>query len=111
MLMERAGYVSKTRNSAARKPKKVMLIIAEGKNCTETKYFSRIKSDSYSIHFAKGNDTDSVKMMRSLKRQYSELGLNPERGDIGICLVDSDCNPAKDSQIQEADSLATRAVK
>ena len=43
-------------------------------------------------------------MMYALKKEYDELDLDPQLGDAAFCLVDSDVDPAKDSQLERADA-------
>ena len=105
------GYISKKRNSGSRIAKKIILMITEGNNQTETNYFKRFESSEYRIVFARGNDTDPVKMINSLISQYDALGLSAEEGDLGMSLIDTDCEKHKDSQIKDADKLCSEKVK
>ena len=86
-------------------------MITEGNNQTETNNFKRFESHDYRIVFARGNDTDPVKMIKALKLQYDALGLNAEDGDLGMSLIDTDCEKYKDSQIKDADNLCSKCVK
>ena len=105
------GYSSKQRNSGLKHSKKIMLIATEGNNQTETNYFRHFKSSNYRIIFTQGNDTDPVKMMTTLKKQFKEIGLEQDKGDLGVCLVDTDCEEFKNSQIKAADMLSTKSIK
>jgi len=109
-MRNKYGYVPKKRNSNTRKRKSIMLIVAEGENRTETNYFRLFPSEKYRIRFVSGNDTDPVKMMKNLKRQFSSLGLSSSCGDMGVSLIDTDCDVSKDVQIRLADELATKEV-
>lgn len=109
--MAEIGYISKKRNSRTRKEKKIILMITEGNNQTETNYFKRIESTGYRIVFASGNDTDPEKMMKTLSSQYKAKGLSPQKGDLGFSLIDSDCEEFKTMQIQKADKLGSKHVK
>ena len=111
MSVREIGYISKKRNSGLRKAKKIILMITEGNNQTETNYFKRFESSEYRIMFARGNDTDPVKMIKALISQYDALGLNAEDGDLGMSLIDTDCEKHKDSQIKDADKLCSENVK
>ena len=111
MAVREIGYISKKRNSGLRKAKKIILMITEGNNQTETNYFKRFESSEYRIMFARGNDTDPVKMIKALISQYDALGLNAEDGDLGMSLIDTDCEKHKDSQIKDADKLCSDNVK
>ncbi len=105
------GYISKKRNSGSRKARKIILMITEGNNRTETNYFKNFESSEYRIVFARGNDTDPVKMMKTLLSQYEAMGLTSEDGDLGMSLIDTDCESYKDNQIKEADKLCSDIVR
>lgn len=109
-MRNKYGYVPKKRNSNTRKRKSIMLIVAEGENRTETNYFRSFPSEKYRIKFVSGNDTDPIKMMKNLKQQFSSLGLSSSNGDVGVSLIDTDCDVSKDIQIRSADELATKEV-
>lgn len=111
MAAKEIGYTSKKRNSGLRKAKKIILLITEGNNQTETNYFKRFESTEYRIKFAQGNDTDPVKMIKSLIKQFGTFGLSSEDGDLGISLIDTDCENYKTAQIQEADKLCSESIK
>ena len=111
MAAREIGYISKKRDSGSRKTKKIILMITEGNNQTETNYFKRFESPEYRIKFAHGNDTDPVKMINTLISQYVDWGLSSENGDLGISLIDTDCKKYKDSQIMEADKLCSETIK
>ena len=111
MAAREIGYISKKRNSGSRKTKKIILMITEGNNQTETNNFKRFESHDYRIVFARGNDTDPVKMIKALILQYDALGLSAEDGDLGMSLIDTDCEKYKDSQINDADNLCSKNVK
>lgn len=63
----RKGYQAKKRNSHDRKRKRIVLISAEGRNRTEENYFSGFSNDEVRIVYARGNDTDPIRMARHLK--------------------------------------------
>lgn len=111
MASKEIGYISKKRNSGLRKTKKIILMITEGNNQTEANYFKKFESSEYRIKFAQGNDTDPVKMILNLKSQYEDLGLSSEDGDLGISLIDTDCEKFKDKQIEKADKLCSESIK
>ena len=104
MAVKKGRGQEKRRNTRTRKPKRIILIAAEGANKTETNYFRSIQSDAVRIRFTPGNETDPVKLMSRLLKEYRELGL--EEDDFAFCLVDGDLDPSKDSQIAEADRIA-----
>lgn len=104
MAVKKGLGQEKRRNTANRRPKRIILLAAEGANKTETNYFKGIRSNAVQIHFTSGNETDPVKLMNRLLDEFRERGL--EEGDFAFCLVDSDVNPSKDGQIAAADKLA-----
>lgn len=105
--MKKHGYQPKKRNSRTRREKRVLLLAAEGKNKTETNYFSKFKSDKFVIRFVRGNETDPVRMTKQLLRDYEELDLSD--ADYAACLVDSDFDTKKDVQLKQADKLIAKA--
>ena len=110
-MSKKTGYQPKARNSYQRNRKSIVLLSTEGKNKTETLYFKSIPSLKHVIRFAQGNYTDPVNMMHALKKEFEELELETEMGDAAFCLVDSDVDPAKNSQLEKADSEATDGIK
>ena len=110
-MSRKTGYQPKTRNSYQRKRKSVVLLAAEGKNKTETQYFKSIPSPDHVIRFAPGNYTDPVNMVYALRKEYEELELDAELGDAAFCLVDSDVDPAKDRQLEKADTEAGNRIQ
>lgn len=104
MAIKKGRGQIKRRNTRNRTRKRIVLIAAEGTNKTETNYFKGIHLDKVQFQFTSGNETDPVKLMTRLLKQFSELEL--EKDDFAFCLVDGDLNPSKDNQIVEADKLA-----
>ena len=106
------GYQPKPRNTGSRVRKPVLLLAAEGKNKTETRYFRDfLANKKCTVQFARGNATDPVNMMKDLIAAYKEKELEPELGDAAYCLIDTDTNPAKDAKIAEADAMAGENIK
>ena len=110
-MSKKTGYQPKARNSYQRNRKSIVLLATEGKNKTETQYFKSIPSLKHVIRFAPGNYTDPVNMMRALKKEFEELELETELGDAAFCLVDSDVDPAKNSQLEKADGETADGIK
>ena len=103
------GYQAKKRNTGERKRKSLILLSAEGKNKTETQYFTDMaKALNLNIRFAPGNYTDPIHMVEALIKacQEHELGTEPE--DRAFCLVDSDVNTDKNVQLAKADSMSQK---
>lgn len=108
MAKKKNGYEPKKRNSFQRQRKSTILISTEGKNKTETLYLSRFSSDKYNIKFAYGNDTDPIKMLKNIFNDFNDKELDPELGDLAICLVDADCHKIKNKQLITADNYAKK---
>lgn len=96
------GYKAKQRNSRSRKRKNVLLFSTEGNNKTETLYLRNLNSDRYVVRFCKGNYTNPLGMVNTLIREYEDLDLNQNDGDLAYCLVDSDINKQKETEIFKA---------
>ena len=105
-MTKRNGYQPKPRNTNQRQRKKIILLATEGKNKTETHYFRSMSGPSFLIRFAPGNYTDPVNMVHALKTEFEDQGLEKEMGDVAYCLIDSDIDPTKDIQIENADIQA-----
>lgn len=111
MVMRKPGYEPKRRYSNRRTRTSFIVISSEGKNKTEEQYFKNFNSNKVKIHFAPGNATDPVKMVKALKRKCKELDIKSDLGDRAYCLVDSDVNAQKNEQIAEADKIAAKYEK
>jgi hypothetical protein len=94
---KKRGRVSRTR-------KNIILIGTEGANKTETLYFSRFNrlNGSYIVRFAKGNDTDPVKIAKSVYKSIQDEALDIENGDLAFCVCDTDVDYAKEDALQRA---------
>lgn len=82
--MPKREIVIKKRGVNSRKIKPVYLIIAEGRNKTETLYFSNYQKQGspYSIRFVKaGSRTDAESLYLALEAKWKELGLSSDNGD------------------------------
>ncbi len=102
--MAKRQIVVKKRGVNARKPKAVYLIIAEGKNKTETLYFSNYQEQGnpYTILFVKaGNKTDAESLYQALVAKWKELDLSSEKGDRGFIVLDMDNDETKATAIRE----------
>lgn len=96
------------RNRNERKSKRVILVSYEGKNKTERNYFDSFKGidKNYTIKVVPGNETDPVNLVRQTIEKVYELGLVLEDDDRAFCIFDTDVNPNKNVQINEAIKLA-----
>ncbi|MBR0093306.1 MAG: RloB domain-containing protein [Lachnospiraceae bacterium] len=97
-------FANKRRNKSKGKPKPLMLLVAEGENVTEQKYFNRFKTPDcpYSIIVHKaGNTTDPVGLKASVERRWREEEGSPEDGDRCCVITDLDCDKDKATLIQK----------
>lgn len=96
----------KKRGRLTRKRKKIILIGAEGKNKTEKNYFQKFNRlhGEYVVRFAKGNDTDPLKIAKSVYATSlkDEEDLHFDEDDCAFCIVDTDVDRAKQKEIDEA---------
>ncbi len=100
--MAKRNIEIKKRGNIRRKIKPVYLIVAEGKNKTETTYLSHFQGQekSYSLRFAKaGNKTDADSLYETMQSKWKELELSSDNGDKGFIVVDIDKDPHKASGI------------
>ncbi len=94
----------KKRGTKDRKIKPVYLIVAEGRNKTETLYLSNFQEQGrpYSIRFVKaGNNTDAESLYEVLLLRWEELGLSDSNGDRGFIILDIDNNVDKAEKVSE----------
>lgn len=100
--------ISENKARSIRKQKRIILIACEGNNKTEKTYFNNfenIKSD-FNICYAKGNNTDPLKLVQMLIKEIKKLDLNLMGGDIAYLVFDTDMNFNKDKIINAANKLA-----
>lgn len=96
--------ISSDRVQKFRKTKNKIIIAVEGANKTEKIYFDNFddgKKD-YSITIAKGNDTDPLKLVKSLYKEINKLGVDLSNGDKAFCVFDTDVDINKNRIINEA---------
>lgn len=92
----------KKRGKSNRRIKPVYLVIAEGRNKTETQYLSHFQEQGkyYCIHFVKaGNNTDAESLYKTLVAKWNELGLSEKNGDRGFIILDIDNDPLKSDKV------------
>ncbi len=108
--IERNRKISNDRVRKVRKQKSKILIAAEGKNKTEKIYFSNFEDGkkSYNITFARGNNTDPLKLVKMLIKEIDELKLDLQDDDAAFCIFDTDVDPIKNKIIEEAFQLAKK---
>jgi hypothetical protein len=92
--MEIKGNI-KRRGVVSRERRPLMLIAVEGRNKTERTYFEGFRhSSSFTVKFARGNDTDPASMISVLEKQMSKDCI-PSEGDRAFCVIDMDCDQVK----------------
>lgn len=108
--VEHNRRISNDRVRKVRKQKSKILIAAEGKNKTEKTYFSNFEDDkkSYSITYARGNNTDPLKLVKMLIKEIDNLKLDLQDDDVAYCIFDTDIDPNKNKIIEEAIQLAKK---
>lgn len=92
----------KKRGNTKRKQKAVYLIIAEGKNKTETLYLSNFQEQGrdFYLHFVKaGSNTDADSLYKTLVGKLKELGLSEAEGDRGFIVLDIDNDERKAEKV------------
>lgn len=78
----------KVRGRESRERKRIILIGTEGKNRTETKYFSGFNRylSQYSIHFSIGNNTDALGVINNTIASMKDI----EKDDLVFSFIDYD---------------------
>jgi hypothetical protein len=108
--IEHNRRISNDRVRKVRKQKSKILIAAEGKNKTEKTYFSNFEDGkkSYNITYARGNNTDPLKLVKMLIKEIDELKLDLQDDDVAYCIFDTDVDTNKNKIIEEAIQLARK---
>ena len=106
--IEHNRKISSDRVRKVRKQKSKILIAAEGKNKTEKTYFSNFENGKkpYNITYARGNNTDPLKLVKMLIKEIDNLKLDLQDDDIAYCIFDTDVDPNRNKIIEEAIQLA-----
>ena len=105
-MVRKNAYTPKQRNTRKRRMKKILLVSVEGNrnNKTEKLYLEHFKGESLEIRFVPGNETDPKCLMQRLADAVEEL----EKGDMAVCLIDSDFDSARNSAIRAAEEMIPR---
>ena len=108
--IENHRKISNYRVRNIKKPKSKVLIAVEGNNKTEKMYFNNFESrdKSFNITYAKGNNTDPVKLVKMLIKEIKKLNIDLKGEDVAYCIFDTDVNPNKNKLIKEATTLANK---
>ena len=101
--MRERKFDRKSRNTAKRKQRPVLLIVAEGENVTESQYFRHfLKPNSeFTIRMvAAKHVTDPAGMLETLQKKWHVFGLDEKKGDAAFIVVDLDCSNEKAKTIK-----------
>ena len=100
------NFQRKKRNDVKRKRKPLMLIVAEGKNKTERRYFSSFQNQygKYNIRFVTGLETDPVGMFKAMDKAWNKNELSTKDGDKAYIVLDIDCKIEKIQLIKQLQS-------
>lgn len=86
-------FSNKKRGSSLRIPKPLLLLIAEGRNVSETQYFSHFNRQQASFVvkvITSGSATDPGSMLKTLERYWDEHDVSFEKGDRCFVVLDLD---------------------
>ena len=103
-------FSKKDRNKITRKQKPLILIIAEGKNVTESQYFESFQRQHSGFNIkvlTPGNITDPAGMQRKTLQYWKDKGLDEKQGDAAFIVLDLDCSSEKAQRIKK---LAERSI-
>ncbi len=110
--MARRSFNNQKRKSGSRRQKPIILIIAEGKNVTESQYFRSLqdKKSEYNIKvLIPGHITDPAGMKERIEKFWKENDLDEEKGDLAFIVLDLDCDAEKAKllkQLSEQSSIS-----
>lgn len=85
------------KKSYKRQRSPIILLVCEGKNKTEQKYFShyRVRESRYRLEIKDSEATDILGMARRADHLYKENQMDPALGDRAYCLIDLDMRQDK----------------
>ena len=80
------------KQSYKRQRSPILLLVCEGRNKTERKYFShyKVRELPYRLEIRDSEATDVMGMARRAANLYKEYQMDPEIGDLAFCLIDLD---------------------
>lgn len=107
MSRQKRRFSQKTRNRHVRKEKPIMIITAEGRNETETQYFSGFRTADcpYIIRIHKaGHVTDPAKLAESIRKRWDDEDADIRTGDRALVIVDLDNDESKAREIQRLEN-------
>lgn len=80
------------KQSYKRQRSPILLLVCEGRNKTERKYFShyKVRELPYRLEIKDSEATDVMGMARRAANLYKEYQMDPVIGDLAFCLIDLD---------------------
>lgn len=100
--MARRDISIKKRGTKTKKERVTYLVVAEGKNKTETLYLSHFQEQGkeYYLRFVKaGTRTDAESLYKTLVSKWKEMGLSAASGDKGFVVLDIDNDKQKAEKV------------
>ena len=100
--------ISRDRVKNNRTQKSNIIIAVEGSNKTEKTYFNNFEKNTkkFNILYAKGNDTDPLKLVINLIKEIDRRDLRLLEDDMAFCVFDTDTDQNKNKIINEAKKIA-----
>ena len=80
------------KQSYKRQRSPILLLVCEGRNKTERKYFShyKVRELPYRLEIRDSESTDVMGMARRAANLYKEYQMDPAIGDLAFCVIDLD---------------------
>ena len=80
------------KQSYKRQRSPILLLVCEGRNKTERKYFShyKVRELPYRLEIMNSEATDVLGMARRAANLYKKYQMDPAIGDLAFCLIDLD---------------------
>ncbi len=100
-------FVEKRRDTFSKAPKPLILLIAEGRNVTETLFFRQFQEQHSSFNIkilTPGSATDPERMLQTLERFWYQNDMSFSKGDKGYVVLDLDCNEQKARIIEKLEN-------
>lgn len=98
------SFSRKKRNTITRRQKPLILIIAEGRNVTESQYFRHFQEQhaDYNIKaLIPGHVTDPSGLQKAILHYWNQYGMDKEKGDVAFIVLDLDCDSEKGKLIRK----------
>ena len=108
--MMRRSFNNHKRKSGSRMQKPIILIIAEGKNVTESQYFRTLqdRKSEYNIKvLIPGHTTDPAGMKEKVEKFWKENDMDEGKGDLAFIVLDLDCDAEKAKLLKKLSAQST----